>query len=163
MSAKFIAQIEMSKTFVPRYSEPADATSPRIVSISGSPAATSDPKASTRMTSVTGQEISSLFIIAERFAVLKSDHIPLAPVTTIETPGTLCAFNRLFRWSAARTMVFESAMAPAWMTAVRPSREIEVPDFGATTSVTRGSVLRIASADVIAFAKPGLETVCPFE
>ena len=35
---------------MPRYSEPAEAIRPRIVSISGSPAATSEPNASTRMT-----------------------------------------------------------------------------------------------------------------
>ena len=71
---------------VPRYSEPAAATSPRIVSISGSPAATSDPNASTRIPKVTGQEISSDFIIAVLLASLKSDHIPGAPVRLTSTP-----------------------------------------------------------------------------
>ena len=37
-------------------SVPAEATRPTIVSISGSPAATSAPKAIVRITSVTGQE-----------------------------------------------------------------------------------------------------------
>ena len=76
ISAKFIAQMEMSRTCVPRYSEPAEATRPRMVSISGSPAATSEPNASSRMASVTGQEISSDFIIAVLLASLKSDHMP---------------------------------------------------------------------------------------
>ena len=67
-------------TRVPRYSIPAAEASPIIVSISGSPAATSDPNASSRMPSVTGQEITSDFIIAVRLAALKSDHIPAAPV-----------------------------------------------------------------------------------
>ena len=61
--------------FVVRYSDPAAANSPTIVSINGRPAATSDPNASSRISSVTGQEITSDFSIAERFAALKSDHI----------------------------------------------------------------------------------------
>ncbi len=46
----------------------------------GSPAATREPNASTRIASVTGHEMSSDFIIAERFASLKSLHMPDAPV-----------------------------------------------------------------------------------
>ena len=61
------------------------------MSISGSPAATSEPKASTRMTSVTGQENSSDFIIAVRLASLKSDHMPAAPVSETCTPSPLAA------------------------------------------------------------------------
>ena len=80
MSAKFIAQIEMSATCVPRNSTPALATKPVMVSISGRPAATSDPNASTRIARVTGQLNSSERIIAVRLAVLKSDHIADAPV-----------------------------------------------------------------------------------
>ena len=88
MSAKFIAQIEISKPCVSSDSSPAEATSPRIVSISGRPAATSEPKASTRITSVTGQEKSSDFIIALRFAVLKSLHMPEAPVSETVDAGS---------------------------------------------------------------------------
>ena len=87
ISAKFIAQIEMSSICVPRYSDPADATRPRIVSISGSPAATSEPKASSRIPSVTGHEMSSDFIIADLLASLKSDHMPDAPVSETCTPS----------------------------------------------------------------------------
>ena len=87
ISAKFIAQIEMSSSWVPRYSDPAEATRPRMVSISGRPAATSEPKASTRMIIVTGQEMTSLLSIAERLASLKSDHIPDAPVSETCTPS----------------------------------------------------------------------------
>ena len=54
--AKFIAQIDTWPSLVARNSTPAEATSPRIVSISGNPAATSEPNASSRMTSVTGHE-----------------------------------------------------------------------------------------------------------
>ena len=43
-----------------------------MVSSSGSPAATSEPKASTMIAIVTGQERSSDFIIAALFAVLNS-------------------------------------------------------------------------------------------
>ena len=56
ISAKFIAQIEISNPLLSSASSPAEASKPRIVSISGSPAATSEPKASARITSVTGQE-----------------------------------------------------------------------------------------------------------
>ena len=62
-----------------------------MVSISGSPAATSEPKASTRIASVTGQEISSDFSIASRLASLKSDHIPAAPVRFDFDPGVPAA------------------------------------------------------------------------
>ncbi len=87
ISAKFIAQIEIGETSVPRKSSPAEATSPTMVSISGRPAATSEPKASTRIAIVTGQEMSSDLSIASRFAWLKSDHIPEAPVRLTATPG----------------------------------------------------------------------------
>ena len=60
-----------------------------MVSISGSPAATSEPNASSRMPSVTGQEMTSDFIIAERLASLKSDHMPDAPVSETCTPSPL--------------------------------------------------------------------------
>ena len=76
----------MSAIRVPIQSEPAAATSPTIVSISGSPAATSEPNASTRIASVTGHEISSDFIIADLFAWLKSDHMPAAPVRSTSHP-----------------------------------------------------------------------------
>jgi hypothetical protein len=56
MSAKFIAQIEISKPCVSSASRPAEASRPSIVSSSGSPAATNDPNASTRIASVTGHE-----------------------------------------------------------------------------------------------------------
>ncbi len=123
INAKFIAQIEMSNSWVPMYSDPADATRPRIVSISGSPAATSDPNASTRMIIVTDQEMTSLLSIAERLAQLKSDHIPDAPVSDTCTPSAPCSC--VLRSSAARTISLGFTAAPAWMTAVWPSREID--------------------------------------
>ncbi len=85
ISAKFIAQIEIGETSVPRKSRPAEAISPTMVSISGRPAATSEPKASTRIAMVTGQEMNSDLSIASRFAWLKSDHIPEAPVRLTAT------------------------------------------------------------------------------
>ncbi len=68
ISAKFIAQIEIGETSVPRNSSPAEAIRPTMVSISGRPAATSEPNASTRIAMVSGQEISSDLSIASRLA-----------------------------------------------------------------------------------------------
>ncbi len=68
ISAKFIAQIEIGITSAPRYRAPAAASRPSIVSISGRPAATREPNASSMMPSVTGQEMTSDFSIAERLA-----------------------------------------------------------------------------------------------
>ncbi len=124
MSAKFIAQIEISKPCVSSASRPAEATRPRIVSSSGSPAATSEPNASTRIASVTGQEKSSDFIIALRFAVLKSLHIPEAPVSETVTPAAPAAFSFDFSVSAAATIAVGSPFAPAITIAVWPSAEI---------------------------------------
>jgi len=149
ISAKFMAQIEMSSSWVPRYSDPAEAISPMIVSISGRPAATSEPKARTRMISVTGHEISSLFIIAVRLAVLKSDHMPLAPVRDTCTPSPWSLWSLVFRSSAARTIVFASDAAPAWMITVCPSREIVEPACGGTTTFTRASDFSVEDADAI--------------
>ena len=56
MSAKFIAQIEISKPCVSSARSPAEASRPSIVRSSGNPAATSEPKARTRIASVTGHE-----------------------------------------------------------------------------------------------------------
>ncbi len=78
--AKFIAQIETGTNWLISTRDPADATSPASVRISGRPAATSAPKASTRIASVTGHEYSSDFSIADRLASLKSDQSSEAPV-----------------------------------------------------------------------------------
>ncbi len=118
ISAKFIAQIEMSRTCVPRYRVPAAATRPRMVSISGRPAATSEPKARTRIPSVTGHEMTSDLSIAVLFASLKSDHIPGAPVRSTSTPRVPRLPSSSLRSSAARTIWFGSLAAPAWTTAV---------------------------------------------
>ena len=110
MSAKFIAQIEISKPCVSSASRPAEASRPSIVNRSGRPAATSEPKASTRIASVTGQEKSSDFIIAVRLAALKSDHIPDAPVRLTETCGVASACSLLFSVSAAATIAVGSLL-----------------------------------------------------
>ncbi len=89
-----------------------------IVSISGSPAATSDPNASTRIAIVTGQLNSSDFIIALRLASLKSLHSPLEPVSATVVPPPDRSRSGPFRSSAARTIALVSPAAPAWMTAV---------------------------------------------
>ncbi len=113
-------------------SRPAEATRPRIVSSSGSPAATSEPKASTRIAIVTGQEKSSERIIALRFAVLKSLHIPDAPVSETLTPGAPAAFSFDFNASAAATIAVGSPLAPAVTRAVCPSAEMLEPACGCT-------------------------------
>ena len=66
---------------------PAAVMRPARVSSRGSPAATSEPKASTRMARVTGHESISDFIIAVRLAVLKSDHRTEDPVAVTVKPG----------------------------------------------------------------------------
>lgn len=92
---------------------PAEAISPRIVRRSGSPAATSEPNASRRIASVTGQEMTADFSIAVLFASLKSDHIPGAPVrlTVVEPCERSASFP--FRSSAALTISVWLAPAPA--------------------------------------------------
>ena len=118
MSAKFIAQIEISKPCVSSERRPAEATRPRIVSINGSPAATSEPNASTRIASVTGQLNSSDFIIALRLAVLKSLHMPDAPVSETVTPEAPAACSFDFSLSATATIAVGSPFAPAITIAV---------------------------------------------
>ncbi len=140
--AKFIAQIEIGESSVPRYRTPAERTSPVIVSISGRPAATREPKARTRIASVTGQEKSSDFSIASRLASLKSDHMPAAPVRLASTPGAAAAASSDLRPSAAATIPFGSLAAVARTTAVWPSGEIETPPRGGTTLPTAGSAAR---------------------
>ena len=89
-----------------------------MVSISGRPAATSEPNASTRMASVTGQLKSSERIIAVRLAVLKSDHIAEAPVALTLTTGLPAACSLPLRRSAALTIWVGSSAAPPITTAV---------------------------------------------
>ena len=132
MSAKFIAQIEISKPCVSSASAPAEATRPRIVSSSGSPAATRAPKASTRIAIVTGQEKSSDFSIALRLAVLKSLHIPEAPVSETATADVPAPLSLDLSVSAAATIAVGSPLAPAITTAVCPSAEILEPACGGT-------------------------------
>ena len=110
-----------------------------MVSISGRPAATSEPKATSMIARVTGQEITSERSIALLFAALKSDHIPgrtgqvhLRPVRPSDVSGPL-------RFSAAATIAFASLAAPACTIAVWPSGEIETPGCGPTTDRTAES------------------------
>ena len=118
ISAKFIAQIEIGVISVPRYSMPAAESSPTIVSISGSPAATSEPNASSMMPSVTGQEMTSDLSIAERLAALKSDHIPAAPVRLTTTALVESPCRVPLSLSAAATISFGFLAAPACTIAV---------------------------------------------
>src|SRR6476619_7204131 len=108
-----MAQIEMSKPCVSRDRNPAEATRPRIVSSSGNPAATSEPKASTMIAIVTGQERNSDFIIAALFAVLKSLQTPGDPVSATVTEGVPAAFSLDLSASAAATIAVGPPFAPA--------------------------------------------------
>ena len=131
-----------------------------MVSMSGSPAATSDPKARTRMASVTGHEKSSERIIAVRFAMLKSDHMPDAPVRLTCTPAVPAAASGPFNESAAATMPVGSRRAPASITAVCPSREIETARAGRTTVDTALLARSIRSARFNAPANAASPTRC---
>ena len=125
ISAKFIAQIEISKPCVSSASSPAEATRPRIVSISGSPAATSEPKASTRMTSVTGQEKSSDFIIAVRLARVEvAPHPGGAGQRDADAVACRARCSLPFSVSAAATIAVGSPFAPAVTIAVCRSAEM---------------------------------------
>ena len=73
------------------------------------------------MARVTGQDSSSDFIIADRFAWLKSDHNSEAPVGFTWTVVVERLWRGPLRASAARTIALGSAFAPAMRTAVRPS------------------------------------------
>ncbi len=154
MSAKFIAQIEISNPCVNSASRPAEATSPRIVSSSGSPAAASEPKASTRIARVTGQEKSSERSIAVRFAVLKSLHIAEEPVSETLTSAVAAAFSFDFSMSAAATIAVGSPLAPAVTTTVWPSAEIEEPARGGCTEATCLLARRILSTRLTVWRKP---------
>ncbi len=116
-----------------------------IVSSSGSPAATSEPKARSRISRVTGQEKSSDFSIASLLASLKSDHMPAAPVRLASTPGAATPATSDFSSPAAATIAFGSLAAVARRTAVCPSREIETPGRGGTTLATAASAARVRS------------------
>jgi len=146
ISAKFIAQIEIAPICVPRYSDPAAAISPMMVSISGRPAATSEPNATTRIAIVTGQLNNSERIIAEWLAALKSLHSPDEPVKATVMPLPDKCVSGPFNASAARTIALVSPAAPAWMIAVCPSRLIDTPAAGGTTRLIRVSARRSRSA-----------------
>ncbi len=129
-----------------------------MVSISGSPAATSEPKASIRMMSVTGHEISSDFIIALRLASLKSDHMPEAPVRFTCTSSVPASCSFPFSSSAAATISVVVPFAPALTIAVWPSCEIEKPSCGRATDATRESSFRMAATLSTVAVKPGSPT-----
>ena len=110
-----------------------------MVSSSGSPAATSEPKASTMMAIVTGQERSSDFIIADLFAVLNSLQMAGEPVSATATDGLPARSSCGLSASAAATIAVGSPFAPAVTTAVWPSAEMVAPGRGRCTEATRAS------------------------
>ncbi len=88
---------------------------------------------------MTGHEMTSDLSIASRLAALKSDHMPAAPVRFTLTSLVDSSASGSLRRSAACTIALESRAAPAWTTAVWPSREIDTPGAGATTVSTAAS------------------------
>ena len=156
--AKFIAQIEIGVTLVKRSSKPAALKRPAIVSNKGSPAATSEPKASTKMASVTGHENNSDLIMAVRLAVLKSDHSTDAPVAVTVIPCEPSAARGAFKASAARTIVLGSEPAPPSTTAVLSFALMEMPATGRTTALMSGFDLNIFSTERMVATPRGLES-----
>ena len=111
------------------------------------------------MASVTGQESSSDFIIADRLAWLKSDHMPGAPVRSTRTPLAPSRASGAFSSSAARTMSFSPRAAPARMTAAWPSGEIDRPARGDVTVASAGSLFSLTCTRRSTRAKAGSEAV----
>ena len=148
INAKLSAQMETGMNLVVMTRAPAATSRPTIVNSRGSPAATRLPKAMTRMMIVTGHESISERNMAERLAVLKSAHNALSPVKVTVTPDEDRAANFGSTASAACTISFEFAAAPAVTIAVRPSRDTETPARGGTTVETRGSL----RSTLVAFA-----------
>ena len=93
--------------------------------------------------------------IAERFAALKSDHMPEAPVRWTCTPTDESAASLPLSASAALTIPLELLAAPAWTIAVCPSREIDTPGEGGTTLRTALSTRRVCSTFATAALKAG--------
>ncbi len=104
---------------------------------------------------MTGHEISSDFIIADRFAWLKSDHMPARAGEVDPDPSEPSLASGPFSSSAARTMSFAPRAAPTWITAVWRSGEIDVPARG----VTAGSRSSLVSTRRSARPNAGSETV----
>ena len=127
INAKLRAQMETGMNLVVMTSAPAATRRPAMVKSSGSPAATRLPKAMTKMMIVTGHDNISERSMAERLALLKLAHRALSPVRVTVTPDDDRAASFGCTESAACTILFEFAAAPAVMTAVRPSRETETP------------------------------------
>jgi len=137
--AKFIAHTEIGLTVFSSTSPPAEAIKPAKVSNSGRPAATREPKASTMMTSVTGQENSSAFSIASWLALLKSLHRAEDPVGYTSIPLPAKAVSGALSSSTAFTMASVLALAPAMRIPVCPSGLIDMPGCGGITCPNRGS------------------------
>ena len=111
---------------------------------------------------MTGQDSTSDLIIAAWLTLLKFDHSALSPVRLTETlvggqprdrPGQV----RRRRGPSS----FASALAPAWMIAVCPSREMLTPGCGATTVLTRGSACSSAVARAITCCAAGSAAIGP--
>ena len=157
--AKFSAQMLTGAMWVESTSAPAAVSRPIIVSIRGRPAATRLPNAMIRTIMVIGQDSISDFIIAAWLTLLKFAHSALDPVRFTETSPLDSRVSGMVRESAARTMSLAFALAPAWMIAVFPSREMLTPRWGAMTTLTRESALSSAVALAIACCAAGSEAI----
>jgi hypothetical protein len=78
--AKFIAQIVIPVSRLPIHSVPAAATSPRIESKSGIPAAAAEPNAISSTANVSGHDVISERSMADLFSSLNCDHSAGEPV-----------------------------------------------------------------------------------
>ena len=94
MRAKFIAQIVMPVNWLAIHSAPAAATSPRIDSSSGMPAAASEPNATSRTARVSGHDVISERSIAALFSSLNCDHSAAEPVSATLIPSDAAGSRR---------------------------------------------------------------------
>ncbi len=92
-------------------------------------------------------------------AVLKSLHMPEAPVSETLTPSAPAAFSCDLSPSAAATIAVGSPAAPAVTTAVRRSAEMLDPGRGPWTEATSRLARRIRSTRATVRRKAGAATV----
>ncbi len=109
--------------------------------------------------SVTGQDTTSDLSIAERFAALKSDHMPGAPVRSTTVLLVERAWSLPLSVSAAATIAFGSRAAPPCTIAVCPSGETVTPGVGGTTTLTARFERSVLCTRATTALKPGCETV----
>src|SRR6478752_9646321 len=110
--AKFMAQIDTGVSSLMSTNDPADATSPAMVNVKGSPAAMSAPKARTRIAMVIGHDNISDFSIEARLASLKSDQDTDDPVAFTLTDSVERPCSSALSAVATLTIPLGSSPAP---------------------------------------------------